>query len=136
MSLRPFVAIPKDLREWTVWMKDQTVGNDGQDVIVNTIKVNGRIDVNVTTVTTTSHTIADEYVILVDDDTAGSTVTLTLPASSGVNTVYHIKKLGTTADVIIDGNLAESIDGGLTATLTAQYETVMIVSDGLNWHVI
>ena len=38
--------------------------------------------------------------MLVDDDTAGSTVTITLPAAAGAGRLYHIKKLGTTANVI------------------------------------
>jgi hypothetical protein len=51
-------------------------------------------------------------------------------------TVYHIKKMGSTALVIIDGNGTETIDGALTATLTTQYESIMLVSDGIEWHVI
>jgi len=89
------------------------------------------------TVTTTSHTAADDGVILVDDDTAAATVTVTLPAadvSDGL--IYHIKKLGTTANVIVDGSGSETIDDGTTATLTAQYESIMIVSDGTAWHII
>lgn len=92
---------------------------------------------DIKTVTTTSHTAADDGVILVDDDTATATVTVTLPAadvSDGL--VYHIKKLGTTANVIVDGSGSETIDGGTTATLTAQYESIMIISDGSNWHII
>jgi hypothetical protein len=29
MPLRPFVAIPKDLREWTRWCEEQTTGSEG-----------------------------------------------------------------------------------------------------------
>ena len=91
----------------------------------------------VTTVTGTTHTAADEYVILVDDDTAGAAVTVTLPAASGVtDRVYHIKKLGTTANVTVDGNSSETIDGATTAVLTAQFESLMISCDGSNWHII
>ena len=73
--------------------------------------------------------------ILVDDDAVGGAVTVTLPAITGVSD-YHIKKLGTSGDVIIDGNASETIDDGLTATLKVQYESVHIVSDGSNWHVV
>jgi hypothetical protein len=38
--------------------------------------------------------------------------------------------------VTIDGNAAETIDGDLTIDLTLQYESVMIVCDGSNWHII
>ena len=89
------------------------------------------------TVIATSYTVADEDLILVDDDTAGGDVTVTLPPATAANTQpRHIKKLGTTGDVVIDANSTETIDGGLTATLTQQYEALMIISDGTNWHII
>ena len=102
----------------------------------NSLTADEKINVGVTTVTTTTHTAAAEHVILVDDDTAAATVTVTLPAAATANTIYHVKKLGTTAPVIIDGNTAETIDGGLTITLNAQYESVMLVSNGTNWSII
>jgi hypothetical protein len=96
----------------------------------------GKLSANVTTVITTTHTAADEHVILVDDDTAAATVTVTLPAAATAKTIYQIKKLGTTASVIIDGDASELIDGALTITLNAQYESVMLVSDGTFWSII
>jgi hypothetical protein len=96
----------------------------------------GKLSANVTTVITTTHTAADEHVILVDDDTAAATVTVTLPAAETAKTIYQIKKLGTTASVIIDGDASELIDGALTITLNAQYESVMLVSDGTFWSII
>jgi len=96
------------------------------------------ISVDVETITATSATLGDDdYVVLVDDDTAGSTVTITLPAAaSHTGRQYHIKKMGTTANVIVDGNASETIDGGTTATLTTQYEAITIVCDGSNWSII
>lgn len=38
MPLRPFVAIPKDLREWTVWMRDQVVTADDNTITTAAIK--------------------------------------------------------------------------------------------------
>ncbi len=37
MSLRSFVSIPKDLREWDIWMVEQTVGGNNS-VQTNTIQ--------------------------------------------------------------------------------------------------
>jgi hypothetical protein len=93
---------------------------------------------DVETVTGTSATLGnDDFVMLIDDDTAGSTVTITLPAvASHTGRVYHIKKLGTTANVIVDGNAAETIDGGATATLTVQYESIKIIANASGWHII
>lgn len=101
------------------------------------IRFDGILDANSTTVTGTSHTAADEHVILVDDDTAGSTVTVTLPAAaSSDGYIYYIKKLGSTANVVVDGNASENIDGVTTQTLSAQHESIGIICDGSNWHII
>ncbi len=40
------------------------------------------------------------------------------------------------ATITIDGAGSETIDGAATKTLSSQYETLEIVSDGANWHVI
>ncbi len=90
----------------------------------------------ITTVTTTSHTAATEDIILVDDDTAGSTVTVSLPAAADRSKPYEIKKLGTTANVVIDGDGSETIDGNLTVTLAMQYLSLTLISDGSNWNLV
>ena len=95
-----------------------------------------RLDANATTVTGVSHTAGDEHVILVDDDTAGAAVTVTLPTAATAKTIYHIKKIGSTASVTIDGNGAELIDGATTAVLTIQYESITVISDGSAWWVL
>ena len=107
-----------------------------EGIVVDELTATEKINVAVTTVITTTHTAGAEHIILVDDDTAAATVTVTLPPVATANTIYHIKKLGTTAAVIIDGDTAETIDGSLTITLTAQYESVMLVSNGTFWSII
>ncbi len=97
---------------------------------------NSKINVDVVTVETTTYTVGNEHVILVDDDTAGAAVTVTLPPAATANTLYHVKKIGATAEVIIDGNAAETIDGELTITLRAQYESVMLASNGTFWSIL
>jgi hypothetical protein len=89
----------------------------------------------VVTEDSTALTVTDEDVVLVDDDTAGAQVTITLPAAAEVNYPVRIKKLGTTANVVIDGDDAETIDGTTTITLSSQYQAVTLVSDGNGWHV-
>ncbi len=101
------------------------------------ITFGGKLQGNVTTVTGTTHTAGDEYFIRVDDDTAGSAVTITLPAAaSNEGVLYHIKKLGTTANVTIDGNASETIDGSTTISLVDQYESKELISNGTNWDII
>ena len=112
--------------------------DDGETRLDGAVQFGAGQTVDLETVIATSATLGDDdYVILVDDDTAGSTVTITLPAAaSHTGREYHIKKLGTTANVVVDGNASETIDGGTTATLSAQFESISIVCDGSNWHII
>jgi hypothetical protein len=96
------------------------------------------ITATVQTVGATSYTdLATDSFLLVDDDSAGAAVTITLPAVASVGSGHTvgIKKIGNTANVIIDGNASETIDGGLTATLTTQYESVTLVCDGTGWYI-
>ena len=89
------------------------------------------------TVTTTSYTATVAEYILVDDDSAGSAVTITLPAAADhTDRVYSIKKLGTTAEVIIDGNASETIDGATTLTVWNQYDAPRLYCDGSVWHIV
>ena len=91
-----------------------------------------------TTVTATSYTLTDDVdVVLVDDDTAGGEVTINLPALAGVSTVpRYIKKLGSTAGVIIDGNGAETIDGQATVAIALQYECLVLLPIGTGWSIL
>ncbi len=95
------------------------------------------VTVDVETFITTAFTLSSEdYVVRVDDDTAAGIVTVTLPpVASHTGRVYHIKKLGATADVIVDGNSSETIDGSTLATLTAQYESISIVAESSGWSI-
>lgn len=71
--------------------------------------------------------------------TTGSTNrTITLPTASG-NTKrrINIKKADSgTGAVVIDGESSETIDGEVTLSLTSQYQTVTLESDGSNWSTI
>ncbi len=71
-------------------------------------------------------------------DASGGAFTITLPAASGLERIiYHIKKTDSSANAVtVDGNASETIDGGTTATLTAQFESIMIVCTGTEWFII
>ena len=84
-----------------------------------------------TAISYTETTTSGEKVVTV----TVSARTVTLPTAVG-NTAKLTFKLMVAGTLILDGNGAQTIDGGLTATLTTQYEAVTIVSDNANWLVI
>ncbi len=63
---------------------------------------------------------------------ANGTFILTLPTAVGIDgKVYYIKNIGT-GIITIDADDIETIDGGLTAVLDSQYESVTVTSDSDN----
>lgn len=95
-----------------------------------------RKTVRTVTATTDTPTKYDE-IVLVDDDTAGAAVTVTLPGATViVNKQYTFKKLGSTATVTIFNGGASAIDGQANYYLTGQYDSVTVVNDGTYWWVI
>lgn len=92
-----------------------------------------------TTVTSTAYTaLVTDSNILVDDDTAGAQVTITLPAAATAANGFElvIMKIGGTANVVIDGSGSETINGVTTQTLTSQYESIKILTNGTAWFII
>lgn len=75
---------------------------------------------------------------LLTGDSSGGAFTFTLPAAaSHAGRKYTFIKIGTgTNPITIDGNASETISGALTMTLTLLYDSLVIVSDGANWHVL
>lgn len=80
-------------------------------------------------------TTSDDVLLV---DASGAARTITLYASSGNSgKVLHVKKTDSSANsVTVDGNASETIDGATTKVLALQYESVTIVCDGSNWHVV
>lgn len=89
----------------------------------------------VTTKTTTYTATTSDDVILV---TTGSAWTLTLYAAAGNSgKILTVKKTSSDLNALtIDGNASETIDGAATTTINTQYETIKIICDGSNWHIL
>ena len=84
------------------------------------------------------NTILDDThdIVLMDGSVSSRTVTLPAVADS-TGKVYVIKKVDSSSGTItIDGNGSETIDGATTKILAAQYDSVTIVCDGTEWHII
>jgi hypothetical protein len=75
-----------------------------------------------------------EIVLLGDTTTVGFTITL--PTAVSNTAKITIKKIAGSNNLTIDGNGSQTIDGGLTADLVRIYESVTLVSDNSNWHII
>lgn len=63
------------------------------------------------------------------------TTTITLPSGHSSGDRVIVKNVGTNT-VTVDGAGSETIDGDTTYSMMFQYESVTLVSDGSNWHLI
>ena len=79
-------------------------------------------------------TAQDEIVYV---DAAGGNVTITLPdARRFWGFEYTVKRLNAAGgNVLVDAS-PTTIDGGATATLTLQYESITFASDGTEWWIL
>ena len=85
------------------------------------------------TATTTNSTI------LVDDDTIGGNAVVELPTTATATNGFRftVKKLGSTGTVVIDPFGSQTVDGNtISPPITVQYESLTVVSDGANWHIL
>lgn len=87
------------------------------------------------TYTAGSHTITNGYELILCD-TSGGTVNVDLPdPTQSKGKKYYFKKIASSHTVVITGGGAD-IDGSPTEVLNSLYETVTIISDGVQWWII
>jgi len=73
----------------------------------------------------------DNVVIL-----ANGTLTLTLSSTTNIKgKLFRIKNIGT-GIITVDPEGTTTIDGGLTAIIENQYESITIISNGSNWYIV
>lgn len=91
---------------------------------------------NVRAVSGTDTIGASDFTILADG--TGAAFTETLPAAvSYPGRIFNIKKIDASANVITVGTTGgNTIDGAATKTLTTQWQSLMVQSNGANWFVI
>lgn len=87
-------------------------------------------------VTTSGNVVSGDYLIIADA-TAGA-ITLSLPPAALVpGRIYAFKRINAGANaVVIDPNGSETIDGNLTHTLTPQWNSLTIMSNGVAWFIL
>ena len=90
-----------------------------------------------TSAQTTAYTIttSDRNKVITGDASGGAfTVTLPPAATAGDGFKVTVKKIDSSTNAVtIDGDASETIDGQATYALSAQYDSVTILSDGSNW---
>lgn len=92
--------------------------------------------VAITTRTTGYTATTSDYGILCNATTAAFTITLPTAASVG-GRQYFIKKVDSSANAItIATTASQTIEGVTTRTLTAQWQSLHVMSDGANWVII
>lgn len=106
----------------------------------STLEVNGSLSQKVTAITTTTTLDATYNTVVCNNGSTAITVNLPTVASSACDgRIYTIKKgsmMDSTANVTIDGNGSETIDGATTFVLSDDQGAVTIASDGTEWKII
>jgi hypothetical protein len=80
----------------------------------------------------------DDATVYLCDCTAGN-ITFSLPSAAdyGVGVPLNIKKTDATANTVtIDADGSETIDGSGTLVISAQWDNVVLQSDGQNWYIL
>jgi hypothetical protein len=90
-----------------------------------------------TTTKTANYTVTEadrDKLILVDATSGAVTITLLASATAGDGFRVAIKKIDSSGNAVtIDGNLSETIDGNTASTLSTQYDSENLISNGSNW---
>lgn len=91
---------------------------------------------SIVTITSDTTLTLGSDVVLVDASSGPVTVTL-LPAANQTGEQVDIKKIDSSGNsVTVNGVTSETIDDGLTAVLTVQYEALTVVSDGTEYWIL
>lgn len=87
---------------------------------------------------TVDETVGSKNATFYPCDATSGAIVVTLPAASGNSgKIVKVKKTDSgTNSVILDGSSTETIDGALKFALYRQYQTIQVICDGSNWHVM
>ena len=87
-------------------------------------------------VTTTGTVVSGDYLLLCD--ATGGAITMTLPAAALVpGRIYAFKRINAGANAVtVDGYGAETIDGVATHVMTPQWNSLLIMTNGVAWFIL
>lgn len=113
------------------------IGSSGQ-----TLKVSGGVpawgDFTLATSTKTSnYTVTTSDTVILADATSG-TIAITLPtAASAAGYRFFVKRIDNSGNsVTVDRSGSDTIDGATSHTISVQYTSLTLVSNGSNWFII
>jgi hypothetical protein len=112
-------------------LADGTASSDAANV--------GQLSILTTTAKSGDYSVTAGDGVLLGDASGGVDITLTLPAvASCSGEHFWLKKVDSSVNkVIVEGNGGtENIDGATTFDLTTQYDSIEIVCDGTEWHIL
>lgn len=90
----------------------------------------------VVVVDSTTSTIGSSEDVSLVDATSGA-ITMTLPSVTTSGKIVRVKKTDSSGNVVtVQRGGTSTIDGATTKILYSQYESITIISDGTNWHII
>lgn len=119
--------------------ESEGVGSSDNDTsLPTTAAVKDYVDstsgVAVSTKTGTYQITTSDSVILCDTTSGGFTVTL--PTAVGSTRIYRIKKIASANTLTVATTSSQTMDGDTTISITANNESISVVSDGTNWRII
>ena len=96
----------------------------------STLQVGGSLATAIKTISSYYTASVGDYTLL-----CNSTLTITLPDATGATgRIYVIKNIGT--GIVTVSRSGQTIDGAASQTLSNQYQSMMIQSDGNEWYII
>lgn len=91
---------------------------------------------NIKNITANYTVLVDDHTILVDATAGAVTLTLPVAVKSSRRTVSVKKTDASVNNVVLIAASGDLIDGAATSSLTTQYESITVHSDGVGWWVI
>lgn len=116
-------------------VQEITIGS-GLTLSGGTLTGTGSSSYSISTKTGTYTETATSGEIILLGDTTGGAFTINLATAVSNTSKVTIKKIAGSATLTVDANGSQTIDGGLTASIVKVYESITLVSDGSNWHII
>jgi hypothetical protein len=113
-----------------------SIGTPSDGTVTKAKLAAGALSGDVVSITGATTLTSSHDVVLASS--SGGAFQIDLPAAaSNADKIMIIKKTSSDLNAItIEGNGAETIDGATSTTLNTQYESIEIVCDGSNWHIV